>query len=370
MTGPALAAEPSISASIPASMLVVACRDRHAVRVERRATPQPRAGEVLIRVGAAGLCGSDIERLDSGESRWEGRILGHEIAGVVVARGTETEGPEPGTRVVLAPLIPCFACASCARGRFSACDAYSFIGSRRDGGFAEFLLAPARNVLPIPDQLSMEHAVFVEPLTIALHAVRDLGTVFGASALVTGAGTIGLLMLQVLRAMRCHTVVVSDPLRFKRDRARVLGADRTIDPSAEDAGEEGGVRDADLAIECSGANAAKLDALNAVRAGGHVELVGTTAHDITLPAAAMEAITRRELVVRGSWMSYSAPFPGREWRDAVWMLAAGLVDVDALVTHRYPLADAEQAISSVFDEREPFIKVLFQPGERLEVDVQ
>lgn len=348
--------------SIEPRMQVVACSGHRALALEERATPQPSAGEVLIRVDAAGLCGSDIERLDSGEPRWLGRVLGHEVAGTIAAVGEATPAPAIGTPVVLAPLMPCFACEACEQGRYSSCGSYSFIGSRRDGGFATYLLAPVRNVVELPHDLPSERAVFVEPLTVALHALRNLDAVLGSTVLVTGAGTIGLLAVQAVRAMGCRHVVVSDPDSAKRALAKQLGATVLLDPTND--GDRATLLGtaADIVLECSGANPAKADAIMGARPGGHVELVGTTASDIHLPAAVMEAVTRRELTLRGSWMSYSAPFPGPEWRNAVWLLHSEQVKVDALVTHRFTLSEAHRVAATAFDGNEAVVKVLLTPA--------
>jgi L-iditol 2-dehydrogenase len=331
--------------------------------------PEPRAGEVLIRVREAGICGSDVNRVVERTDRWDSIVLGHELAGEVAALGPGAAaaaggGLAVGDRVTAAPLVPNPASPWSQRGLYSLGDDYSFVGSRVNGAFAEYVVVPRANVLRLPAGLPFELGALIEPLTVCLHPLLRLGNLLGASAIVTGAGTIGLLALQALRAMGVRTVIVSDVVDAKLAVARVLGADATVNPARESLRDaaaalpEGG---ADVVFESSGSAPAKKDAIACAKGGGSVLLVGTTPQGLSFEAPLWERITRKELRLSGSWMSYSAPFPGPEWTTGLWLLQSGRVRAEGLITHRYPLERVADAFAMILGGRETFIKVMLEP---------
>jgi len=326
--------------------------------------PEPGPGEVRIRVRKVGICGSDINRVTEHADRWDRLVLGHELAGEVDALGPDVSGLAAGERVTIAPLVPNPASPWSQRGLYSLGDDYSFVGSRVHGAMAEYVVVPRANVLPLPAGLSLELGALIEPVTVCLHPLLRLGNLLGGSAIVTGAGAIGLLALQVLKAMGLRTVIVSDVVEAKLAVARSLGADATVNPARASLREaaaalpDGG---ADVVFESSGSNPAKKDAIACARGGGTVLLVGTTPQDVSFEAPLFERITRKELHVVGSWMNYSAPFPGPEWTTGLWMLETGRVRADGLITHRFPLARVADAFAVILGGRETFIKVMLEP---------
>ena len=327
-------------------------------------TPEPDAGEVLIRVLRVGICGSDLNRVTSAEDRWDRVVLGHELSGEVAALGTGAGGLAPGDRVTAAPLVPNPASPWSQRGLHSLGDDYGFVGSRANGAMAEYVVVPRANVLPLPPGLSLDLGALLEPLTVCLHPLLRLGNLLGASAVVTGAGAIGLLALQVLKAMGAATVLVSDVVDARLAAAQALGADAVVNPSRSSLREaaaalaDGG---ADVVFESSGSNPAKADAIACAKGGGTVLLVGTTPRDVTFEAEIFERITRKELRLVGSWMSYSAPFPGPEWTTGLWLLASERVRAGGLITHRYPLERVGEAFAMILGGRETPIKVMLEP---------
>lgn len=332
-----------------------------------RDIPVPGADEVIIRTAFTGICGSDAHRFTEDLPRWDTLVLGHEFSGTLESLGGDVRGFRAGDRVTAAPLIPCHTCEYCARGEFSLCPSYSFVGSRRDGSFAEFLRVPARNLVSLGDDFDLARGAFVEPLTVVLHPVMRLGSLLGKTAVVTGLGTIGLLAVQVFRAAGAQTIVAGDIVPEKLTMAADLGADRTVNTSTEDLEDLlGSLGGAHVVFESSGANPAKLSALRIARGRGTVLLVGTSPRDITFEAALFERITRKELTITGSWMNYSAPWPGEEWRTAVRMLKTGLVDTASLVTHRYPLHRFQDALDTILGSEDkgrkeaggPVVKVM------------
>lgn len=322
--------------------------------------PTPSEGEVLIAVRSCGICGSDIVRIQEDNSRWDKIVLGHEFAGEIVAVGEGVEGWQVGDRASAAPLMPCMKCDKCAQGNYSLCKGYSFIGSRVQGAFGEFLRVPAGNLVEI-GELTYDQAAFIEPITVCLHPILRLENLLGKDVVVTGAGTIGLLAIQIFKAMGCRQIVASDISAGKLEMARAMGAtvvcnpiDEPLEAVCERELEDG----AHVVFESSGAGPAKISAMQIARGRGTVLLVGTAHAPLTFTGPQFEAISRKELNVVGSWMNYSAPFPGEEWKTAVWMMEQGLVKVDALQTHTFPIEQIQAAYDVIYTNDELWAKVM------------
>lgn len=333
------------------------------VTVVKREKPRPGAGEVVVQVAFTGICGSDTHRLAEDIPKWDTLVLGHEFSGVVDEIGPSVKGYAVGDKVTAAPLVPCHECEYCARGEFSLCQSYTFIGSRIDGSFADYVKVPAINLVPLGDDFPLEKGAFVEPVTVCLHPILRLGNLLGKTVVVTGLGTIGLLAVQIFRAMGARHIIASDVVPAKLELAARMGATQTVNVAKEALDEAtdplGG---AHVVLESSGANPAKKSAVQVVRGRGTVLLVGTSPNDITFEAALFERITRKEINVVGSWMNYSAPWPGSEWTTAVWMLKSGVIDVEPLTTHRFALEEFPRALEVLFGGNELFIKIMTTPG--------
>jgi threonine dehydrogenase-like Zn-dependent dehydrogenase len=322
--------------------------------------PSPAPGEVLIAVRSCGICGSDIVRIQEDNPKWDEVVLGHEFSGEIVAVGDEVEGWKAGDRASAAPLMPCMKCDKCAQGTYSLCKSYSFIGSRVQGAFGEFLRVPARNLVPIGN-LSYDQAAFIEPITVCLHPILRLENLLGKDVVVTGAGTIGLLAIQIFKAMGCRNIVASDVAPGKLEMAKAMGADIVCNPMEEPLEEVCGreLEDgAHVVFESSGAAPAKISAVQVARGRGTILLVGTAHAPITFSGPQFEAISRKELNVVGSWMNYSAPFPGTEWTTAAWMMEQGLIRVDGLQTHTFPVEQIQDAYDVIYNNEELWAKVM------------
>lgn len=322
--------------------------------------PSPAAGEVLIAVKSCGICGSDIVRIQEDAPRWDEIVIGHEFSGEIVALGADVTGWKVGDRAVAAPLMPCMKCDHCAQGNYSLCKGYSFIGSRVQGGFGEFVRVPAKNLVAM-DGLTFDQAAFIEPITVCLHPIMRLPNLLGKNVVVTGAGTIGLLAVQIFKAMGCKEIVVSDVMGAKLELAKEMGATIVCNPIKESL-EKVCARElpagADVVFESSGANLAKISALNVAAGRGKVLLVGTAHGPITMTGPEFEQISRKELEVIGSWMNYSAPYPGAEWKTAAWMMGEGLIKVDNLQTHTFPIEKIQDAFDVIYDNKELWAKVM------------
>ncbi len=316
------------------------------LRVEEVPTPAPGPGEVLVRVATCGVCGSDVPRLIGSAAHGYPIILGHEFSGTVAAAGEGVPAALVGRPVACAPLMPDFSDPQCAQGRYSLGKGYGFIGSRQPGGFAEYVRMPQRNAVPLPDGVDLVAASFLEPITVGLHAVQLVQFVPGRPVAVTGVGGIGLLLVQSLRALGAGEIAVFDVDPARLEAARSLGADRAYDSRregvAQQASADVGPSGFELVFETAGAPAAEILALRLAAPRGQVTFVGTPHVALTLQPDEFELMNRKELTVRGSWMNYSAPFPGWEWEYGAHLLASGRVRTELLVDRVLPLARAAE----------------------------
>jgi L-iditol 2-dehydrogenase len=348
-------------------MHALVCQGNGVVEYKSVTKPEVGSNEALVKVVASGVCGSDLPRVRAYAGRWEGLILGHELSGVVeeVCQNGGSASQERftrGDRVVVVPLSPCFSCTYCLQGKYALCTRYTFIGSRQDGGFAEYVTVPVQNLFLIPDSLDFEVACFVEPLAVAIHAVNQIKRQPGASVLITGAGTIGLLLVQVIRSYGAGKIWLSEISPLKRQLALQLGADVVTDPSQvlEQSNSNDPKHQVDIAFECSGNPGAVQDAVGLLACSGQVVLVGTPPNESVWPWTIPESITRKELVVSGSWMSYSQPFPGSEWVEAIRLLATGLIRTQPMVTHSGSLEEGPDLFRMMLSGTEPYCKVVFR----------
>jgi L-iditol 2-dehydrogenase len=325
--------------------------------------PVPGVGEVLLEVHATAVCGSDIHRFLRGHRTYP-MILGHEAAGIVSALGPGVDPSLLGRHAALVPLVPCHECAQCRAGRFSACATYSFIGSRRDGAFAQVVALPARNLLLVPEDLPFEAAALIEPSTVARHMLDLGGFRAGETAVVLGAGSIGLMVVQWLRIAGARLIVATDLVAGNREAARTLGAHVTLDPASDDVPAEvlrltdGG---ADLVLEATGSPAALAQTIAVARPRGAIVLGGNQPPDATLPMTFVEGLMRRELTLAGCFMSYSAPWPGHEWTDGLAAVLDGGLDMATMISHRSPLSEAPALFAEIAAHRLTHRKIVFDP---------
>lgn len=302
--------------------------------IVERPVPAPGPGELRLAVQACGICGSDLHGMDgSSGRRIPPVVMGHEASGVVEAVGEGVTGWENGARVTFDSTVWCGACAFCREGRVNLCDHRQVMGVscdefRRDGAFAEQVVVPARIVHRLPDGLSFEEAAFAEPVGVALHAVHRAGDVTGRSVLVVGAGLIGLLIVQALKRAGATNVIAVDLNRERINLACALGATEGRTPEAAR-----GLQ-VDLAIEAVGAAPTVSLALESVRKGGRVVLVGNLAPEVPLP---LQQVVTRELDVLGS-CAIAGEYP-----EALEAISSGHIQVRPLITAVLPLARGAEA---------------------------
>jgi threonine dehydrogenase-like Zn-dependent dehydrogenase len=343
-----------------------------------RARPRAAPGQAVVAVAACGICGSDLHSFKSGFATRPGQVLGHELSGTVV-EAPGVEGLAPGARVVVRPLMPCGECDACRRGESQLCrDGLArSIGYGSDGGFAEQVLVPRAEVgltvFPLPDSVDDRAAALVEPLAVALHAVRQAPRLEGAEALVLGAGTIGLGVAAFLKLEGAATVTVVDPSPLRREAALKVGADHVLDPLAsapspeaepgasDRAGEASGRRvaavgaagaeSADVVFECAGAARTISDAIKAVRPGGAVVVSALFGRRVELSP---DRLTAKEALLIGAF-GYRD-----EFADVVAALASGAIDAESLISHELPLERIGEAFRIQADPQRS-LKVLVRP---------
>ncbi|QHT59708.1 galactitol-1-phosphate 5-dehydrogenase [Paenibacillus lycopersici] len=328
--------------------------------------PIPDAGEVLLRIGACGVCGSDIPRVFTKGTYRFPTVPGHEFAGRIVELGTGVDPALLNRKAAVFPLLPCRSCPYCEIGEFALCDNYDYMGSRRDGAFAEYIAAPVWNLVLAPDSLSFEELAMTEPAAVAVHALRQAGLDIGDSVLISGAGPIGLMLAYWSRAWGASRVMLADVDETKLAFANALGFADTFNPlqgSVADwaAGLTGGAG-ADVAIEGAGISASWENCLRAVRKLGRVVLMGNPAGGMALSQDGYWEMLRKQLTVRGTWNSAYAASPRSEWQLVVDSMASGRLDLKPLISHRCSLDEAFEALRMMRDRKQFFNKVMVLPS--------
>lgn len=306
--------------------------------------PVPGPGEVLVRVEACGICGTDRHLLHGEFPSAPPVTLGHEVSGLVEAVG-EGVTLRPGTRVTLDPNIACGRCEPCRRGRVNLCERLQAIGIHRDGGFAERVLAPEGQAYPLPGTLDPLHGAFCEPLACCLHGMDLAGVRPGASVAVLGGGVIGLLVVQLARLAGAGRIVLSTRQAPRRALAERLGATATIDPSEGDVvsrllGPGGSLPGgADVVVECAGVADTVAQSLRLARPGGTVVILGVMPKGERVAVEPFDLLFR-ELTVFGSFLN---PFAhGR----AAALVASGALELDALATRRIGLEEVPAVVAA------------------------
>ena len=317
--------------------------------------PELEPGEMLVKVRYAGICGTDMLIHAGKHPRVvPPRVLGHEIFGAVVETRAPVESQiKEGDRVAVFPLISCGRCAPCREGNAHVCEKLGLIGIDTDGGFAEYVKATPEQLIPVPPGVEDEQAALVEPLSVAVHVVRTSGFAAGDTALVTGAGPIGNLIAQVLRAVGARRVLVSEAKPFRRDLASRMGF-AVVDPlevkPLEAVRQLTGESFADHVFEATGATAAYRDAVQSCKVRGHITFVG-------LPKSPAE-VDVLNLVFKEIRTSGARVYTPKDFLVAISLLERGAIDVKSVVTDRLPLKDIEEGLQRMHDP-DRSLKILF-----------
>lgn len=334
------------------------------LRIEQVSVPtlNDKPDHVLMKVKAAGICGSDLDRVMKTGTYHFPTIPGHEFCGDIVEIGADVTGYKAGDRVVAAPILPCFCCDSCQQGNYSQCDNYNYLGSRTDGGFAEYIAVPEINLIPMPDNVSYLEGAAIEPAAVTLHGIMRLSFRPGDTAVVLGCGAIGLFAIQMAKIMGATRIIAVDIDEEKLEFAEKAGAVVRINGMKDDvvAGilELTQQKGADIVIETAGTSLTQVQSIQLCKKHGQVLYLGTAHRDVVIPPHVFEHIVRNEIHITGSWNSYSAPFPGREWNAVIQFIEDGRLDIKSFVTHTFSLADAPKIISEMSERSFTFNKVV------------
>jgi|LSQX01.2.fsa_nt_gb L-iditol 2-dehydrogenase len=338
------------------------------IRCESIASPTlTNDNEVIVKVMAAGVCGSDIQRVMVKGTYYLPTIPGHEFAGEIM-QAPKNSGFEPSDRVAVFPLISCMSCEFCKVGWYNLCENYSYMGSREDGGFAQFIKVPTWNVIKIPDNLDFETAAATEPAAVALHALQRGNASAGDSLAILGAGPIGLFIAQWARALGIQDVFIVDILKEKLDLAIDLGfsEENCINSMEEDAEERifssTSGKGVSLAIDAAGVSQTIISALKVTQKRGRVVLLGNPEGEFGISDQVMSDVLRRELSIYGTWNSAFGTKPLDEWKMTLYFMSKGLIQVKPIISHRFTLDEAPAAFIMMYNKTELFHRVFFLPN--------
>jgi L-iditol 2-dehydrogenase len=326
------------------------------------AMPAIGAEDVRIRVKAVGICGSDVHGMDGSTGRRIPPItMGHEAAGVIQEVGAGVTDWQVGDRVTMDSTVYCGNCGFCAKGQINLCDNRQVLGVscedyRRHGAFAEYVAVPARILYRLPDDLAFEHAAMVEPVSIALHAFYRSGWQAGESAMVIGAGMIGLLMIQVLAAKGCDNLIAVDIDPAKLRLARELGATSAFDAREDDVvanvlSATGG-KGAHHAFEVVGATSPIQTAIDGVGKGGVVTLIGNVSPEVSVH---LQKIVTKELDLRGSCASAG------EYPECLDLINQGAINMAAFISSEAPLVEGADWFQRLYNKEDGLLKVILKP---------
>lgn len=327
----------ALTDGVPPTMRASVLDPDRSLRLEERPVPVPDADQVLVRVAAVGVCGSDVHYYREGRiGSYVVRapmVLGHEASGTIVAVGGDIDPARIGRRVAVEPQRSCRVCEYCKSGQYNLCRQIEFYATPPiDGAFCEYVVIQSDFAYDVPDSMSDAAAALLEPLSVAIATMRKAGVGIGSSVLVAGAGPIGIICAQTARAFGASSVVMTDPVEGRRELATRLGARLACAPGA--AALEGLAFDA--FVDATGVSAAIRDGIPRVRPGGRVLLVGMGEDDMLLP---ISFITANEIVVTGVFRYHGT------WPTAIELVSSGAVDLDALVTASYTLDQVPQALN-------------------------
>ncbi len=365
-------------------------RDIGRFAMEEVPKPVPAAGEVLVAVQAAGICGSDIPRIYKTGTYHYPLIPGHEFSGVVVGVGKHVDPGWMGKRAGVFPLIPCNRCGSCISKKYEMCQSYSYLGSRRDGGFAEYVCVPEWNLVELPGEVSFAQAAMLEPLSVAVHAMRRAKLSEHSRVVICGLGTIGLSILMFLRERGISDILAIGNKDVQKKRALELGVDkdsycdvrkkmglvfgenedgkygRAIGrPSAEGLEEVGAwlekkksEKEMDVFFECTGKNDVMKLAVSHSSSDETIVLVGNPDSDAWIEREVCWKILRNQLTVIGTWNSSFYHDPRDDWHYVLERLVKGSIQPERLVTDAFSLDRLLCGFHMMRDKTKDYIKIL------------
>ncbi len=321
---------------------------REDIRYEDIEKPKADPGKVVVKVKYTGICGSDIPRVNGDACHYFPNVLGHEFSGVIDEIGEGVTTVKVGDRVAGIPLVPCMKCEDCQKGNYSLCKHYSFIGSREFGSFAEYVAVPEKNVVKFSDDVDFVKGAFFEPATVALHGLERTDYKGGGTVAILGGGTVGMMTMQWAKIFGAKKTVVFDIVEERLDLAKRLGADAGIntkeDGFMEKAKELTNGRGFDYVFETAGNTITMKMAFELAANKAEVCFIGTPTKELSFTVDEWENMNRKEFKLTGSWMSYSAPFPGHEWELTAHYFGTGELKFDDSFVYKIqPLSKIAEA---------------------------
>jgi len=332
------------------------------MRYEDTPQPQLKDGEVLVKVRACGICGSDIPRVFVNGTYHFPTIIGHEFSGEVVKTFSDEDNTLVGSRVSVFPLIPCGECDSCKKGKYELCSNYNYLGSRCDGGFAEYVAVPRKNLCFIPNGVSFEEAAMLEPSAVAIHALKLSGLRIGDTIAIFGPGTIGMIMAQLARVAGASKILLigrsQEKLDFAKSHLDIKYTCNSTDTDVKEyVMEQTGGRGVDVAIEGTGAGRTMDYCLDVVRTEGCILAMGNPHDDMLLTKTFYWKLLRKQLRIQGTWNS-SFGLKRNDWDDIFVLLERKQLNLKDLITHRMPLSDLKKGLEIMRTHSEYSNKVM------------
>ncbi|WP_170006658.1 galactitol-1-phosphate 5-dehydrogenase [Bacillus fonticola] len=331
-------------------------------------SPEPvieRADDIIIKVKAVGICGSDISRYRKLGPYVKGMTFGHEFSGEVTEVGPGVVNIKVGDRVAGCPTFYCGKCENCQKGNLSHCEKLTVIGARHPGAYAEYVKLPAENIVPLPDNVDYDTAALVEPSSVVAHGFYRTNIEPGAEVAIMGCGSIGLLAVQWAKIFGAKKVYAIDIDDSKLKVAKEVGADIVINSLEKLAHEQ--ILDhtngcgVDLAVESAGSPVTSAQVFALPKKGGEIVFMGIPYADINIDRFYFEKIVRNELRVLGSWNAISSPFPGKEWSSSIYYMSTGQINVKPVISNRLYLEEGPETFDNLINGKGSYVKVLFYP---------
>ena len=344
--------------------------DKNDIRLEEREIPVPKRGEVLLRVGAVGICGSDIQRVFVTGAHHMPLIPGHEFSGVAESVGEGTDPSLIGKRYGVFPLIPCRKCGPCLQKKYELCRNYDYLGSRRDGAYAELVTAPAENLIPLPEKVSLEEAAMLEPLSVAMHALLRGRPRKEETVALIGLGTIGLMLAMLLKEEGINPLCIGNRMSQSKKCQR-LGIPEEDFYNVRDGGalswlaERTKGRMPEVVFECVGKEETYSLTVDALSPAGRAVLVGNPASAMGLSQDIYWKLLRNQLTLTGTWNSSFTGEADDDWHRVLGLIEEGRISPKNLISHRLSLPDLMDGLTLMRDKREDYTKIILslQPRE-------
>lgn len=338
--------------------------DINDLRLETMNNPAIEENEVLVEVKAAGICGSDIPRVFYTGTYSYPLIPGHEFAGKVAAIGKNVNAEWMNQRVGIFPLIPCHLCGPCQNQLYEMCRQYSYLGSRRDGGFAEYVAVPKENLIRLPESVDYAEAAMMEPMAVAVHAMRKIAPLESESITICGLGTIGLFLLMFLLESGKKNILVIGNKEFQKQTAMKMGLPKECYCDSKSQNAERWLMEktkgtgVNVFFECVGKNETVKQAVKLTGAAGRIMLVGNPASDMTLEKEIYWKILRNQLTLLGTWNSSYTHSKEDDWHYVLERLENHRIRPAEMITHRFPLEELDSGLEIMRDKREEYGKIM------------